>query len=219
MAGERAGGLRSALVMVSHDRRFLTNLSRNDGLARPRPDAAARPGFAEFEAWRDQVLEEEERERHKLDRQDRPRGGLGPLRRDGHVASATCAAWGISRPAPRRGATSAITQRRQRQDDAVSEGKTSGKLVDRGRGASRRAYGDRPIVREFSTRVLRGDRLGVVGAERRRQDDAAERLLTGTGLPPDSGTVRLGANVAKWRRSTRAATSLQARLDDAGRCA
>src|SRR6201991_5313021 len=61
-------GLRSAIVMVSHDRRFLTNLSRTtvwlDRGAARRLDN----GFGAYEAWRDEVLEQEELERHKLDR-------------------------------------------------------------------------------------------------------------------------------------------------------
>src|SRR3954470_12580675 len=61
-------GLRSALVMISHDRRFLEKLSRatvwlDRGVGR-RLDR----NFAEFESWRDSVLEQEETERHKLDR-------------------------------------------------------------------------------------------------------------------------------------------------------
>src|SRR5437763_3335828 len=59
---------RTALVLVSHDRRFLTRLSRatvwlDRGITR-----RIERGFAAFEQWRDQVLEEEEREQHKLGR-------------------------------------------------------------------------------------------------------------------------------------------------------
>src|SRR5690606_37706626 len=61
--------LRSALVIVSHDRRFLADLTDatvwlDRGIAR-RLDR----GFAHFEEWRDQVMEDEEVARHKLDRQ------------------------------------------------------------------------------------------------------------------------------------------------------
>ena len=61
-------GLRSALVLVSHDRRFLETLSRavvwlDRGMTR-----RLGRGFAEFEAWRDEVFAQEEIERHKLDR-------------------------------------------------------------------------------------------------------------------------------------------------------
>src|SRR5215217_812595 len=60
--------LRSALVLISHDRRFLEGLSEatvwlDRGMTR-----RMERGFAAFEAWRDEVLEQEELDRHKLDR-------------------------------------------------------------------------------------------------------------------------------------------------------
>src|SRR5690606_31094816 len=66
---EELNSLRSALVLISHDRRFLADLTRatvwlDRGVTR-RLDK----GFAAFEGWRDEVLEQEERDRHKLDRQ------------------------------------------------------------------------------------------------------------------------------------------------------
>jgi ATP-binding cassette subfamily F protein uup len=48
-------------------------------VARSRDDAPARQGFAAFEEWRDKVLEEEEIDRHKLDRKIVDGGALGPL--------------------------------------------------------------------------------------------------------------------------------------------
>ena len=64
---------RAALVMISHDRRFLTNLSRiTVWLDRGKTRRIER-GFSDFEAWRDEVLAEEERDRHKLDRKIAPR--------------------------------------------------------------------------------------------------------------------------------------------------
>ena len=62
------GSRRSALVLISHDRRFLENLSRaRCGWIAARSRRMDR-GFGAFEAWRDEMLAEEERERHKLDR-------------------------------------------------------------------------------------------------------------------------------------------------------
>ncbi len=61
--------MRSALLLISHDRRFLEKLSRSVvWLDRGRTRRMER-GFAHFEAWRDEVLAEEEMEQHKLDRQ------------------------------------------------------------------------------------------------------------------------------------------------------
>src|SRR6476620_7754335 len=60
---------RAALVIISHDRRFLANLSQSTiWLDRGKTRRIER-GFASFEAWRDEVLAEEEREQHKLGRE------------------------------------------------------------------------------------------------------------------------------------------------------
>src|ERR1700754_4083104 len=68
LEGELAS-LRSALVLISHDRRFLETLGRTCvWLDRGRTRRLDR-GFSAFEAWRDDLLEREETERHKLDRQ------------------------------------------------------------------------------------------------------------------------------------------------------
>ena len=97
-------GRRSALVLISHDRRFLESLSGatiwlDRGITR-RMDR----GFGAFEAWRDEVLEQEESERHKLDRKlaaeaDWLRYGVTARR------NATCAASPTSMPCGRNGAT------------------------------------------------------------------------------------------------------------------
>ena len=59
---------RAALVMISHDRRFLANLSRGTIWLDRGQTRRIERGFSAFEAWRDEVLAEEEREQHKLDR-------------------------------------------------------------------------------------------------------------------------------------------------------
>src|SRR3954453_17558124 len=59
---------RCALVLISHDRRFLTNLSRATAWLDRGQNKQIACGFAAFEAWPDEVLAEEEREQHKLDR-------------------------------------------------------------------------------------------------------------------------------------------------------
>src|SRR6478736_8267056 len=61
-------GMRSALVLISHDRRFLETLSRATVWLDRGRTRRMEQGFASFEAWRDEVLEEEERDRQKLDR-------------------------------------------------------------------------------------------------------------------------------------------------------
>ena len=58
----------SALVIISHDRRFLSNLSRSTVWLDRGETRRIERGFAGFEAWRDELLAEEETNQHKLDR-------------------------------------------------------------------------------------------------------------------------------------------------------
>ena len=59
---------RTALVIISHDRRFLSTLSRSTVWLDRGQTRRLERGFAHFEEWRDAVLAEEERDQHKLDR-------------------------------------------------------------------------------------------------------------------------------------------------------
>ncbi|MFL6816000.1 MAG: ATP-binding cassette domain-containing protein, partial [Bradyrhizobium sp.] len=75
---------------------------------------------------------------------------------------------------------------------AVAEAEKSGKLVIEAKNIGR-TYGDRKIVEGFSIRVQRGDRIGIVGPNGAGKTTLID-MLTG-GKPPDSGTIRFGANI------------------------
>src|SRR5207248_398668 len=75
---------------------------------------------------------------------------------------------------------------------AAAEADKSGKLVIEAKNIAK-AYGDRTIVEGFSVRVQRGDRIGIVGPNGAGKTTLIE-MLTG-GNPPDSGTIRFGANI------------------------
>ena len=74
-------GLRSAIVLISHDRRFLENLSRGDGLARPRRHAAARPRLRRLRGLARQGARGGGARPPQARPQDRRRGALAALRR------------------------------------------------------------------------------------------------------------------------------------------
>ena len=181
--------LRSAFVLISHDKRLLANLTRatvwlDRGVCR-RLDQ----GFANFEVWRDQVLEEEELERHKLDRrivneEHWMRYGVTARRKRNMRRVGELAAMRQERREARR-AQGEVTM-------AASQAKVSGKLVIEAEGLAK-SYGGRAIVRDFSLRVLRGDRLGVIGANGAGKTTLIN-LMTGA-LAPDAGAVKLGANL------------------------
>ncbi len=181
--------LRSALVLISHDRRFLENLSHATvwlslGITR-RLDR----GFAAFETWRDETLAQMARERHELDRK-----------------LATEAEWlhrGVTarrrRNQGRLRALHALRKERREQRQAAgavkltaTEGAMSGKLVAEATEVGK-AFGDKTVVRDLSVRVQRGDRLGIVGPNGAGKTTLLN-MLTGS-LEPDQGTIRRGANL------------------------
>ena len=182
-------GLRSALVLISHDRRFLTNLSRATVWLDRGVTRRIERGFGAFEAWRDEVLAEEERERHKLDRkivaeEDWVRYGVSGRRKRNVRRMAELAALRDTRRTARRVAGSAKV--------TIAEGATSGKLVIEAERI-RKSFDGRAIVKEFSTRIERGDRIGIVGPNGAGKTTLVS-LLTGQ-LAPDTGWVKLGANL------------------------
>jgi ABC transport system ATP-binding/permease protein len=188
---QELSGMRSGIVLISHDRRLLERISRatiwlDRGITRTLDQ-----GFAHFEAWRDQVLEQEDTERHKLGRkivmeEDWLRYGVTARRK---------------RNQKRLSELHALRKRHKEQRGAVgkvkleaAEADISGRLVIVAEGVSK-SYGDRTVVRDFSTRFMRGDRVGIVG-----QNGAGKttllNMLTGK-LPPDTGEVKLGTNLAE----------------------
>jgi len=179
---------RSALVIVSHDRRFLQNLSRNTvWLDRGRTRFLAR-GFSQFEAWRDLALEEEARARHKLDRKIAAeehwlRYGVTARRKRNQKRLEGLAAMRAARR--QRGASTGLRLE-------ASDADISGKLVIEAKEIAK-SFGERAIVKNFSIRILRGDRLGLIGANGAGKTTLVN-LLTGT-LAPDRGSIRHGANL------------------------
>ncbi len=180
---------RSALVLISHDRRFLEKVSTAtvwlDRGASRRLDR----GFSHFEAWRDQVLEAEELEQHKLgkaiEREEHwLRYGVTArrkrnMRRLGELQTMRTQYRGHKGP---QGTVQAT----------VSDAQESGKLVIEAEKITK-TFGDRPIVAPFSIRVHRGDCIGLVGPNGAGKTTLL-KMLTGQ-LLPDSGTVKLGTNL------------------------
>ncbi|MGJ3261017.1 MAG: ATP-binding cassette domain-containing protein [Rhodospirillales bacterium] len=180
---------RAALILISHDRRFLENLSDTViWLDRGRTMRLDK-GFAHFDDWRDEILEREETERHKLDRKI--------------VAETAWLHKGVTarrkRNMGRLRALQDLRKSRQEQRKAAgevkitaSEAATSGKRVIEAEDISK-SFGDRKIVDGFSTRILRGDRIGVIGPNGAGKTTLLN-MLTGA-LEPDSGHVTLGTTL------------------------
>ncbi|WP_298364227.1 ATP-binding cassette domain-containing protein [uncultured Bradyrhizobium sp.] len=180
---------RCALVLISHDRRFLTNLSRTTAWLDRGQIRQIERGFGAFEAWRDEVLAEEEREQHKLDRkivneEHWLRYGVSGRRKRNVKRLGNLFALRDQRR-NYRGATGNATL-------AAAEAEKSGRLVIEAKTITK-AYGERTIVDTFSTRIQRGDRVGIVGPNGAGKTTLVHLLIGND--PPDSGSVRLGANI------------------------
>ncbi len=180
----------AALVLISHDRRFLERLSRATIWLDRGTTKRIERGFGAFEAWRDQILAEEEAAQHKLGRK---------IADEEHWLR-----YGVTARRKRnvRRLENLHTLRREKRDHVRAAGAAQlvaaeedkgGKLVIEAEGLTKR-YGERAIVRDFSIRILRGDRIGLVGPNGAGKTTLLS-LMTG-GLEPEAGHVRLGAGLA-----------------------
>ena len=174
-----------AFVVISHDRTFLERLTKAT-LGLDRGSLRRKEiGFGGYEAWMEQVYAEEARAADKLDaklkieahwlergvtaRRKRNQGRLEKL-------------WEMRA----QRAAMLSPQGAAKMKLAVDEVKTKAVIV-----ADRvfKSFGERPIVRDFTLRITRGDRIGLVGANGAGKTTLL-KLLTGE-LKPDSGEVTL----------------------------
>ena len=181
--------MRGALVLISHDRRFLENLTRTTVWLDRGKARRIELGFSAFEAWRDETLAEEEMQQHKLDRKI--------------VAEEHWVRYGVTarrkRNVRRMAELRALRQKRREHRGAAgtatieaAQAEKSGALVIDAKAISK-SFGTPKIVDKFSCRVMRGDRIGIVGPNGSGKTTLVN-LLTGQ-LTPDEGEVRLGARI------------------------
>ena len=186
-------GFRGAVLVVSHDRMFLSRITNqvvwlDRGTARLRGD-----GFRDVEAWMEQVYAED---------------AAATARMDKRIASET--QWlreGISaRRRRNQGRVRALSALRQDRRERVgrtgvakleaAEAGTGGRIAIEAEGLTKRFAspdGDRMIVDRFSARILRGDRIGILGANGAGKTTLV-RLLT-RDMAPDDGSVRHGTGL------------------------
>ena len=181
--------LRSALVMISHDRRFLENLSHQTLWMDRGKSRQLNHGFSRFEDWRDQFLEQEEIDRHKLSRKI--------VREEHWITHGVSGRRKRNMRRVRELADLRSTKAGERKVQAgvnltLAEGESSGKLVAKLFSISK-AFGENTIVSNFSTTISRGDRIGLVGPNGCGKTTLV-KLITGD-LTPDSGKIKLGVNL------------------------
>jgi len=182
-----------ALVIISHDRRLLANVSAVTWWLDRAKIRVHDRGFADFENWSEQVLAEEEANLYRLQKRieaeehwlhrgvtARRKRNMGRLRRLQDLRQQK-RSW--------VGKTGSVDLR-------MDAGQASGTLVIEAKAISKR-FGERVIVQDFSTRILKGDRIGLIGPNGVGKTTLL-RMLTGE-LEPDSGEIRLGTNLTLAR--------------------
>jgi ATP-binding cassette subfamily F protein uup len=180
---------RAALILISHDRRFLQNLSRKTIWLDRGEARSVEMGFATFEAWRDEQLAEEELNQHKLARK---------IKREEHWIR-----YGVTARRKRnvRRVAELDALKKQKREHRGPAGKAAMNAAGSEQSGMRvteaikisKSFGARAIVKDFTVRIMRGDRLGIVGPNGSGKTTLV-KLLTGE-LEPDSGTVKLGTNL------------------------
>jgi len=174
---------RGAFVVISHDRTFLTRLTRQTFWLDRGSLRRNEVGFGGYDAWMEKVHAEEERAAHKLD---------AKLKLEAH--------WLVHGVTARRkrnqGRLEKLYEMREQRAAmlgpagtaklAVSNDDSKTKTVINADNVSKN-FGDRAILRDFTLRIQRGDRIGIVGANGTGKTTLI-RLLTGE-LEPDKGTV------------------------------
>lgn len=177
------GRYNGAFVVISHDRAFLTRLTRQTFWLDRGSLRRSEIGFGGYDAWIEQIYAEESRAAEKLDaklkleahwlvhgvtaRRKRNQGRLAKLYEMRAERAAMLGPAGTAKL-------------------AVSNNESKTKTVINADAVSK-SYGDRPIISDFTLRIQRGDRIGIVGANGTGKTTLI-RLLTGE-LEPDKGTV------------------------------
>ncbi len=181
--------LSCALVLISHDRRFLERLSRKTLWVDRGQCRLLGKGFTAFEDWRDDVLEKEELEQHKLARkivreEHWLRYGVTArrkrnMRRVKNLQDLRAQKRGFEGP------KGAITLN-------VAEGRGAGKIIIEAKGIGK-SYGDKTLVSDFSCRLTRGSRVGIVGPNGAGKTTLLNMLIGQSA--PDTGSVKIGDTV------------------------
>lgn len=180
---------RGALVLISHDRMFLNNLTNTTFWLDRGKVRRLDKGFAHFDEWSSTVLEQETAERERLDKlieketdwshkgiTARRKRNMGRMRR----------LWELRDQREKQLAVVGSAK------IATDSGKSSGKKVIEAHKVFH-SFGDKEILTDFNCKILRGDRIGIIGPNGAGKTTLL-RILTGE-MEPDQGRVKLGTNL------------------------
>lgn len=180
---------RCSVVIITHDRRFLDAVSTRI-VELDRGKLFSFPGnFTQWQARKAEWLEAEKQQNAKF---DKVLAQEEAWIRQGVEARRTRNEGRVRRLEQLRRERAARRERQGNVNLAVAEGQRSGKLVAELENVAH-SYGDQVIVRDFSTTILRKDRIGLIGPNGAGKTTLLKIILGQ--LEPDSGQVRLGVNL------------------------
>ena len=180
---------KSAFVVISHDRMFLRTLAKTTlwldrGTLRQRAE-----GFQSFEDWRDEVHAQEDLERHKLGRLIKAEAKWAV---EGISARRTRNQGRVRRLQHLRAEQAGLIARPEVAKLEAKTGTASGRLVIEAEAVSK-SLGGLPLIRDFSIRIKRGERLALIGPNGVGKTTLINLLLKD--LAPDTGHIRHGTNL------------------------
>jgi len=182
-------GWNGALVFVTHDRRFLRALATRI-VEIDRGNVTSWPGdYDNYQRRREERANAEAQENARF---DKLLAQEEVWIRQGIKARRTRDEGRVRRLEAMRNERAARREQMGRVRMEASQGEASGKKVIEMKDVSF-AYDGRPIVQDFSTKILRGDRVGLVGPNGSGKTTLL-RLLLGQ-LKPDSGEVKPGTGL------------------------
>jgi len=181
---------RAALLIISHDRAFLERTTNRSFWLEHRTVRRLDKGFSAFDDWAEKIAAQDAEEGRRLDKF---------LEREKHWMARGVTA----RRARNEGRVRRLSALREAKADrmrdmrggmsmGIAAAGTSGQRVAEAKGLSK-AFGARTILKDFSTRILRGDRVAIVGPNGAGKSTLV-KLLLGQ-LAPDAGEVKLGTNL------------------------
>ena len=180
---------RAGYVLISHDRAFLRALTRATLWIDRGEVRRNEKGFDAFEAWRDKTWDEEDIQRHKMDRKIKSEGrwaveGISARRKrnQGRLRALQ----------DLRAERASLIRRQGAAAMALSSAPKSGRKVIEVRDISK-AYGGNIILKNFSLNVARGDRIALVGPNGVGKTTLIKLLMQEE--EPDTGAVTHGTNI------------------------
>ena len=181
---------RAALLIVSHDRAFLGQMTGACFWLEDRQVRRLDQGFAHFDAWAEKIAEAEAETGRRLDK---------ALDRENRWMLRGVTARRARNEGRRRKLLQMREDKKVRLRSAegplsmgLQSGGASGRKVIEATGVSK-AFGERVVLNGLSTRVMRGDRLAIIGPNGSGKSTLVKILLGE--LAADSGEVKLGSNL------------------------